>query len=484
MKKRLIFGILGRFMITEALLMLLPAAVSLIYKEYHSANSFLISALISAAIGIVLHIQKPKGGELYAKEGLMTIGLLWILWSLMGALPFYISKEIPRYIDCFFETASGFTTTGATILTNIEAMSKGMLFWRAFTHWIGGMGVLVFVMALIPVAGNNSIHLMRAECPGPAVSKLVPKGMRNAKILYGIYIGLCIIEFVMLIAGGMPAYDSIIHTFSTAGTGGFGCKNASVAAYNSPYIEWVITVFMFLFSLNFNLYYYLLIRKFSAVAKDSEWKIFTVIVVAATAAVTLSIYNSIYTNFGDALRTAAFQVVSIISTTGFATADYNLWSGFAKIILIMLMFIGACAGSTGGGLKISRLEILTKTASKTVRTMIRPNSVSNIKIDGKTIDNETVRTTSGYFIIYMALAAFSIILVSIDHLSVEESISSVVTCINNVGPGLGIVGPVGNFSSLSAFSKFVLSLDMLFGRLEIFPLLLLFIPSVWKKKFI
>lgn len=483
MKKRLVFGILGSFMITEALLMLLPAFVSFIYGEYNSMNSFFISSLISAVIGIVLHIQKPKKGDLYAKEGLMTVGLLWVLWSLVGALPFYISREIPLFIDCFFETASGFTTTGATILTNIEGLSKGMLFWRAFTHWIGGMGVLVFVMAIMPVAGNNAIHLMRAEVPGPSVSKLVPKGSRNAKILYGIYFGLCIIEFVMLVLGGMPVYDSIIHTFSTAGTGGFGCKNASIAAYDSAYLQWVITVFMFLFSLNFNLYYYLLMRKFTQIAKDSEWKIFTLVVLVATAAITLSVKGSFATG-EEAVRTSAFQVISVISTTGFITADYNTWSGFAKIILIMLMFVGACAGSTGGGLKISRIEIMAKTAVKTLRSLIRPNSVSNIKIDGKTIDDETVRTTGGYFILYMALFAISVILVSIDNLTVEESISSVATCINNVGPGLGVVGPVGNFSSLSHISKLILSFDMLLGRLEIFPILLLFIPSVWKRKFI
>ena len=483
MKKRLIFGILGRFMIIEAVLMLLPAVVSLIYKEYNSMNSFFVSALISAVLGTVLHIQKPEKGDFYAKEGLMTIGLLWVMWSLIGALPFYISREIPKYIDCFFETASGFTTTGATILTDIEALSKGMLFWRAFTHWVGGMGVLVFVMAIIPVAGNNSIHLMRAEVPGPAVSKLVPKGMRNAKILYGIYFGLCVIEFIMLVLGGMPVYDSIIHTFSTAGTGGFSCKNASIAAYNSAYLQWVIIAFMFLFSLNFNLYYYMIIRKFSAIAKDSEWKIFTAVVIAATIGITVSIYN-LYSTAEEAIRTAAFQVVSVISTTGFITANYDIWNGFAKTIIIILMFIGACAGSTGGGLKISRIEIMAKTASKTLRSLVRPNSVSNIKIDGKTIDDETVRTTSGYFILYMALFAISVILVSVNSLTFEESISSVATCINNVGPGLGVVGPVGNFSSLSFFSKLVLSIDMLLGRLEIFPLLLILVPSVWRRKFI
>lgn len=483
MKKRLIFGILGRFMIIEAVLMLLPAAVSLVYGEYNTAKSFLISALISVVLGTVMHIQKPQKGGFYAKEGLMTIGLLWIMWSLIGALPFYISREIPKYIDCFFETASGFTTTGATILTDIEALSKGMLFWRAFTHWVGGMGVLVFVMAIIPVAGNNSLYLMRAEVPGPAVSKLVPKGMRNAKLLYGIYFGMCVIEFIMLVLGGMPVYDSIIHTFSTAGTGGFSCKNASIAAYNSAYLQWVITAFMFLFSINFNLYYFMLIKKFSAVAKDSEWKIFTLVVIAATVAITASVYKS-YPTFEEAVRTAAFQVVSVISTTGFITANYDTWSGFAKIIIIMLMFVGACAGSTGGGLKIARIEIMAKTASKTLRSLVRPNSVSNIKIDGKIIDDETVRTTSGYFIVYMALFAVSVLLISINNLTVEESISSVATCINNVGPGLGIVGPVGNFSTLSFFSKLVLSLDMLLGRLEIFPLILLLVPSVWRRKFI
>ena len=483
MKKRLVFGIIGRFMIIEAILMILPAVVSFIYGEYNSINAFLLSALIAAATGVVLCIQTPKNKEFYAKEGFITIGMMWVMWSLAGALPFLISGEIPNYIDAVFETVSGFTTTGATILTDIEKMSNGMLFWRSFTHWIGGMGVLVFVMAFVNISSNNAIHLMRAEVPGPSVSKLVPRGMSNSKILYGIYFGLCVIEFIMLVCGGMPIYDSIIHTMSTAGTGGFSCKNASVAAYNSSYIEWVITAFMFLFSINFNMYFYLIIRRFSSVAKDSEWKVFTLIVLSATLLIALSVRN-LYTSLSQTIRVSAFQVVSVISTTGFCTADYNLWNGFTKIIIIVLMTIGACAGSTGGGIKVSRLMILVKSAFKTIKTMISPKSVYNIKIDGKVIDNDTVRNVSGYFILYMLIAGISCILVGIDKLTFEEILSSVSTCINNIGPGFGIVGPVGNFSTLTPFSKIVLTLDMLLGRLEIYPILFILIPSMWKRKFI
>ncbi len=483
MKRRLVFGLLGKFMIIEAVLLVLPALVSVIYGEYEEIFSFLLTAAISAVVGVALYLQSPKNMEFYAKEGLMVIGLVWVCWSLVGALPFYISGEIPRYVDCFFETASGFTTTGATILTDIEAMSYGMLFWRAFTHWIGGMGVLVFAMAIVSISDRNAIHLMRAEVPGPSVSKLVPRGVRNAEILYGIYIVLCVLEFVMLTAGGMPVYDSIIHTFSTAGTGGFSCKNASVGAYNSAYIEWVITAFMLLFSLNFNMYYFLIARKFSAVAKNSEWKVFLVIVVAAAACLTITI-KDLYPSIGEAIRVASFQTASIISTTGFGTADFNLWGGFAKTVIIVLMLIGACAGSTGGGLKVSRVMIMAKSAVRNMREMIRPHSVSNVKIDGKVVEEETVRMVSGYIIVYIAIIGISLLLIGINNLNFEESFSAVITCVSNVGPGFGSIGPVGNFSALSDFSKIVLSLDMLLGRLEIFPILLLFVPVMWRRKFI
>ena len=443
-------------MIIEAILFLLPTIVSLIYGEYKSANSFIISALISAACGALLHLQTPSNREFYAKEGFITIGLIWVIWSLVGALPFFLSGEIPNYIDAFFETVSGFTTTGATILTDIESVSKGMLFWRAFTHWVGGMGVLVFAMAFVNVSNNNAIHLMRAEVPGPAVSKLVPRGMQNAKILYSIYFGLCVIEFVMLVLGGMPIYDSIIHTMSTAGTGGFSCRNASI---------------------------YMIMRRFSAVAKDSEWKVFTLIVLGSTLLFTLSI-RGMYGSLADEIRISAFNVVTKISTTGFCTVDFNFWSGFAKILIVILMVIGACAGSTGGGMKISRVMIMAKTSVRTLRGLISPKSVTNIKIDGKIVDDDTVRTVSGYVIMYVCLFGLSMLIIGLDNLNFEEIVSAVATCFNNVGPGFGKLGPTGNFSSLTGFSKIFLSLDMLLGRLEIFPILLLFVPSIWRKKFI
>ncbi len=483
MKKRLVFSVLGKFLIIEAILLLLPALCSLIYKEYNGMVSFLVSAAISAAVGFIMWIQYPKRSDLYAKEGLLIIACVWVLWSLIGALPFFISGEINSYIDSFFETVSGFTTTGATILTDIEAMSRGMLFWRSFTHWIGGMGVLVFVMAIIPLSDKNSIHLMRAEVPGPVVSKLVPKGMRNAKILYGIYISLCIVEFILLTAGGMPVFDSIIHTFSTAGTGGFSCKNASITAYGRRYMERGITLFMFLISINFNIYFFMIMRKFIAVKNNSEWKLFTIIVIVATALLTLSTANQ-DTNIGDTIRTAAFQTVSIISTTGFGTADFNLWSGFAKIIILVLMVIGACAGSTGGGLKVSRIIIMFKSVRKTLHSLVSPNSINNIKVDGKLVDDDTVRATSAYVVIYVIVFIIAIILLSINNLSVEETIASVTSCFNNVGPALGITGPVGNYSTLTDFSKIILSLTMLLGRLELFPILIMFVPALWRKKFV
>ncbi len=483
MKRKLILGVVGKFMIIESVLMLLSSLVSLIYKEHIAVNSFITSALISAILGIFLSMLKPKNTELYAKEGLVIVGLVWVIWSAVGALPFYISGEIPRYIDAFFETVSGFTTTGATILTDIEAISKGLLFWRAFTHWIGGMGVLIFAMALVSVSDKNALHLMRAEVPGPAVSKLVPRGTRNAKILYGMYIALCVVEFIMLILGGMPVYDSIIHTFSTAGTGGFSCKNASIAAYNNPYIEWVITVFMFLFSINFNLYYFMIIKRFSAVWKNSEWKVFTIIVLSAVALLTFNIMGT-YQSIPDAIRHSAFITVSTISTTGFGLVDYNLWNSFAKAIITGLMIIGACTGSTGGGLKISRIIIMAKNAVKSVKLVIRPNSVSNIKVDGKPVEDSVVRSVINYFVIYFAIMFVSVIIISLDALNIEEIITSVITCINNVGPALGVLGPVGNYSSLSDISKIVLSFNMLLGRLDIFPILILFIPSIWRKNII
>ncbi len=483
MKRKLILGIVGKFMIIESVLMLLSSLVSLIYKEHAVLNSFIISALISALLGISLSMLKPKNTELYAKEGLVIIGLVWVIWSAIGAMPFFISGEIPRYIDAFFETVSGFTTTGATILTDIEAMSKGLLFWRSFTHWVGGMGVLIFAMALVSVSDKNALHLMRAEVPGPAVSKLVPRGTRNAKILYGMYIALCVIEFTMLVLGGMPVYDSIIHTFSTAGTGGFSCKNASIAAYNSAYIDWVIIAFMFLFSINFNLYYFTIIKRFSAVWNNSEWKIFTLVVLSCVALLTLNLMGT-YQSIADAIRHSTFITVATISTTGFGLVDYNLWSSFAKTIIIGLMIIGACAGSTGGGLKISRIIIMAKNAVKSVKLVIRPNSVSNIRVDGKPVEDSVVRSVINFFVIYFAIIFVSVIIISLDVLNIEEIITSVITCVNNVGPALGVVGPAGNYSSLSDISKLVLSLDMLLGRLDIFPILILFIPSIWKKNII
>ena len=470
-------------MIIEAVLMLLPAIVAAWYGEFSGMRAFLLTASGTALLGLLLCLQAPKSTELYAKEGLVIVGMVWIMWSLAGAFPFYISGEIPQYIDAFFEMVSGFTTTGATILTDIEAMSMGMHFWRAFSHWIGGMGVLVFAMAIISVSSKNSIHLMRAEVPGPTVSKLVPRGMKNAKILYGLYFALSFLEFVFLVAGGMPVFDSVIHTFSTAGTGGFSLKNTSIAFYNSAYIEWVITVFMFLFGINFNIYYFLIVRKFAAAAKNSEWKLYLAITVVASLCIATNIRH-LYSNTGTVLRTAVFQTVSIMTTTGFSTADFNHWGGFTHTILLLLMAIGACAGSTGGGLKVARLIIYAKTIGNAIRGMLRPNTITQVKMDGRVLESTSVHAAETYLIVYAGVFIISLFLVSINNFRFEESASIVISCLNNVGPGLGSLGPEGNYSHLSGFSKIILSLDMLLGRLEFFPVLMLMFPNIWKRKFL
>lgn len=472
--------ILGKMLQIEGVLLLLPAFVSLIYREKTGIWFLLVSGLlclIAVSIG-----RKPKDTMIYAKEGFVIVALAWICWSAFGALPFVLSGAIPNYIDAFFETVSGFTTTGSTILTDIEALPRGVNFWRCQTHWIGGMGVLVFVMAIIPLSGKGSMFLMRAEVPGPTCDKLVPKTRGTAKILYSMYLLLSGTEVLLLLAGGMDLYNAVIHTFSTAGTGGFSSMNASIAAFDSAYIDGVITVFMLLFGINFNLYFFLLLKNVKVVLKNEELRVYLGIVAGAVALITINIMH-LYETPLKAFRYAAFQVSSIITTTGFVTANFELWPEFSKGILLLLMIIGACAGSTGGGMKVSRIIILAKTISKEIRQILHPKSVNVVKLDGKRVDDASTHGVYVYVICYIVILAASVLLITVDNFDFTTNFTAALTTLNNVGPGLSKVGPVENFSAFSSFSKLVLSLDMLVGRLEILPLLMLFAPQTWRKKF-
>ncbi len=479
MNHKMVLSTTGHIVLTEAVLMILPLAVSLIYKE-NCFWGFLISIGLTAAIGILLSVLfRTKDRVIYAKEGFVTVALAWITMSLFGSIPFIISGEIPNFINAFFETVSGFTTTGASIIEDLESMSRGLLFWRSFTHWIGGMGVLVFVMAIIPDISDRSIHIIRAEMPGPVVGKLVPKAKDTAKILYLIYIALTVVEIIMLLAGGMPLFDSLIHSFGTAGTGGFGIKANSIAGY-SPYLQWVIAVFMLIFGINFNLYYLLLLRKFKSFLKSTEMWIYIMIVALSTAIICANIL-SIYGNFWEALRNSAFQVSSIITTTGYSTADFNLWPELSKGILLILMFIGGCAGSTAGGLKISRFIILLKMIKREMRHMLHPRSVNSIEFEGKTVEKETITSAGVYFTIYIVCFFSVFLLICHEPFGFETNFSATAACFNNVGPGFGGVGPLSSFANYSGFSKIILSFAMLLGRLEIFPLIIAFYPATWSK---
>ncbi len=470
---------LGQIIMSEATLLLLPFIVSLIYAEYGVALSFVVTVALAFALGLALTvIFKPQNKDIFAKEGFIIVALAWICMSLVGAVPYTLAGEIPNYIDSIFETVSGFTTTGASILTDVESMSRGLLFWRSFTHWIGGMGVLVFIMAILP-SSDRSIHIMRAEMPGPIVGKLVPKARQTAKILYLIYVALTLIQIIFLLFGKMPLFESIVHTFGTAGTGGFGVKADSIASY-SPYIQWVITIFMFIFGINFNLFYLIILGRLKNVFKSSELWCYTLIVLFSIATITVNIASS-FESIADCLRTSAFQVVSIITTTGYATCDFNLWPEFSKTVLIILMFVGGCAGSTAGGLKISRIVLIFKMIKKELRHMLHPRSVSAVNFEGKKVDSITQNSVYSYFTIFMLCFFSALLIVSLDNFDFQTNFTAVASCINNVGPGLGLVGPAGNFFSYSNISKIALSFAMLLGRLEIYPLLFLFTPSVWTK---
>ena len=481
MNRRMILYILAKMMGVEGVLLLLPAFVGLLYGE-KSGACFLFPATILALIYIIFGIRKPNKTKIYAKEGMIIVASAWILWSMFGAIPFTLGGSIPNYLDAFFETVSGFTTTGSTILNDIESLSHCMHFWRCFTHWIGGMGVLVFVLVLTSLDKKNMMYLMRAEVPGPEKDKLVPKAMATARILYGMYFALTAVEIVLLLFGGMSPFDSIIHAFSTAGTGGFSNYANSIGQLDSAYIDGVITVFMILFGINFNLFYLLLLRQFKPVWKNEELRTYLAIIATAIALITWNI-TSIYGNPLKAFRYAAFQVASIITTTGFSTADYMKWPTMSQTIIIILMIIGACASSTGGGIKVSRFLIVVKSIKKELKQMVHPKSVNLIRINGKKMNPDIVQNVFVYLVAYAGIAGLSVLLVSIDDFDFATNLGSVMGTLNNIGPGLGVSGPAGNFAQFSPFSKLVFCIDMLIGRLEIFPFLMLFTSISWRKKF-
>lgn len=480
MNYRIVFYMIGRILQIESALLSLPVITSIIYRE-ECLIHLLLTMAISMVIGTFLTIIcKKRDSMIYVKEGFMIVALAWIFMSVVGALPFYLSGEIPSYIDAFFETVSGFTTTGASILLDVESMSKGLLFWRSFTHWIGGMGVLVFIMAIFPQESGRSIHIMRAEMPGPIVGKLVPKIRETAKILYLIYIALTVLEIILLCIGGMSFFESVLHSFGTAGTGGFGIKADSIAGYN-PYLQWVITIFMLIFGVNFNLYYLILAKKAKTAFKSTELWCYIAIVAASIIAIAINIY-SMYGGLEETIRHSSFQVATIITTTGYSTTDFNLWPEFSKAIIIVLMFIGGCAGSTAGGLKVSRIILLLKAIFRDLKHTIYPRSVSSVKLEGKKVDSNTISGVTTYFALYFILFFGILILLSLDSFDFETTFTATSACFNNIGPGLGAVGPASSFAAFSPFSKILLSFAMLLGRLEIFPVLVIFSPILWRKK--
>ena len=479
MNYRMIGYVISRILLTEAALMALPVATAILYRE--TPAPFLLAAAALAVLGLALGLRRPQRTNLYARDGFAVVALAWLLMSAFGAMPFVLSGDIPGYVDAFFETVSGFTTTGATILTDVEQMSQSGLMWRSFTHWVGGMGVLVFVMAILPMTDGHGMHLMRAEVPGPTSGKLVSRMGDTAKILYSIYLALTALEAVLLLLGGMNLFDALIHAFGTAGTGGFSNRGLSVGAYQSAFLEIVIGVFMLLFGINFNLYYFLLIRRFRDVFRSEELRTYLLIVAASMGLIALNI-APLYHSAAESLRHAFFQVATIITTTGFATADFNLWPSFSKSVLLILMFVGGCAGSTGGGLKVGRVIILVKASLSDMKKMLHPNAVATVRFEGRSLAEHTVRSAYQYITVYFGLFIVSCLLLSLENFDLITTVTAVSACFNNIGPGLEMVGPMGNFATFSPLSKLLLSFDMLAGRLELFPMLLLFAPSIWKRR--
>lgn len=478
MNVKMIKYILGWVLYFEAMFMIPAFIAGLIYGEKESV-SLLISIVLCLAAGILLTRKKIQNKTMYAREGFVTVTLCWSVLSIFGTFPFVFSGAIPSFVDALFEVVSGFTTTGSSILTNVEALPKCLLFWRSFTHWIGGMGVLVFVMAIMPLAGGNNMYLMKAESPGPSVGKLVPKVKGTAGLLYGMYIVMSLMQLVLLLIGGMPFFDSLMTMFGTAGTGGFGVKNDSMAGY-SMYLQGVTTVFMILFGVNFNAYYLIFRKKWKLALESAEVRAYFGIIVIAILLITINV-SGMFSNLFEAIHHVAFQVGTIITTTGFATVDFDKWPAFSKSILVLLMVIGACAGSTGGGFKVSRVVILFKTVMKELDVIVHPHNVKKVKMDGRTVDHSVVRSVNVYLASYIMLFAASVLLIALDNFDFTTNFTAVAATINNIGPGLELVGPSSNFSHFSDFSKLILTFDMLAGRLEIFPVLILFSKNTWKR---
>ena len=481
MNRKMVYYMTGRIILLEGALLLVPLIVSLIYQDVGTVP-FLITIAICAAVGGALSCFFRKTSQvIFAKEGFLITALAWLSVSAIGAIPFVLSGQIPSYIDAFFETVSGFTTTGASILTHVESMSHSLLFWRSFTHWMGGMGVLVLMVAIMPNLSSRTIHVLRAEMPGPTMGKLVPRLRDTAKILYVLYFVLTAAEFVLLLAGGMPVFDSAIHALGTAGTGGFGIKGDSIASY-SPYLQWVIAAFMMLFGVNFNLYYLLILRQFRSILRSEELWTYVIVVLSATGLIAWNILP-LYRNLSEATRQAFFQVNTITSTTGFSTADFNQWPELSKTLLVLLMFMGGCAGSTAGGLKVSRLVMLYKIVKRELRHLLHPRSVGAVRFEGKTVDNTTLISVANYFAIYAGLFVVFLLIVSFQPgFNLQSNFTAVASCFNNIGPGLDLVGPAANFAAYKPVLKLVLSFAMLFGRLEIYPMLISMSPSTWLRK--
>lgn len=481
MNRKMVYYMTGRIILLEGALLLVPLLVSLIYQDPGTVP-FLITIAICAAVGGALSCFFRKTSQvIFAKEGFLITALAWLSVSAIGAIPFVLSGQIPSYIDAFFETVSGFTTTGASILTHVESMSHSLLFWRSFTHWMGGMGVLVLMVAIMPNLSSRTIHVLRAEMPGPTMGKLVPRLRDTAKILYVLYFVLTAAEFVLLLAGGMPVFDSAIHALGTAGTGGFGIKGDSIASY-SPYLQWVIAAFMMLFGVNFNLYYLLILRRFRSILRSEELWTYLIVVLSATGLIAWNILP-LYQNLSEATRYAFFQVNTITSTTGFSTADFNQWPELSKTLLVLLMFMGGCAGSTAGGLKVSRLVMLYKIVKRELRHLLHPRSVGAVRFEGKTVDNTTLISVANYFALYAGLFVVFLLIVSFQPgFNLQSNFTAVASCFNNIGPGLDLVGPASNFAAYKPVLKLVLSFAMLFGRLEIYPMLISMSPSTWLRK--
>ena len=478
MNYRMILWLLGWLLLIEAAFLLLPLLVAVCYGE-QSGLWFLVTLAAAGALGFVITRFKPKKRAMYAREGFVITALGWIILSVVGSMPFWISGQIPHYVDALFETVSGFTTTGSTILTDVEALDRCMNLWRCLTHWLGGMGILVFMLAVVNLGGGQSNHLLRAESPGPTVSKMLPNMRKSSAMLYGIYIALTLILMLFLLAGGMPLYDTICTAFGTAGTGGFGIRGDSLGGY-STYIQSVVAVFMLLFGVNFNVYYFLIMRKFATAFRNTEVWVYLGIIAVSTVTIGINILH-LMPGWQDALHHAFFTVCSLITTAGYATVNFELWPEFSRIVFVLLILVGACAGSTGGGFKVARVVILAKAAASEIRRLLHPRSVKVLTMDGKQISQETVRGVMGYSVIYVAVIIVSLLLVSLDNFDTTTTLTAVLTTVNNVGPGLNLVGPMGSFAIFSDLSKIVMTLTMLFGRLELFPMLILLMPSTWRK---